>query len=377
MSVCKTRVVESLLCVLALALAQGCKPATPPVMPAPMVNLQALSPVPVPQVVELTAQVEGTREVEVRARVTGILLAQSYQEGASVKAGDLLFRIDPAPYAVALSLAAAQLSQEQARFEQAEAESVRQAALLKKNAASKKEATDAKAAAAAARGARDVADAKLQAAQLDLSYCEVRAPIAGFTGRLNRSEGSLVSPGADGLLTTVVQREQVWVRFGLSEQQYARLFLSQGSQAFAAGVEVLLPDGSVYAQPGKVNFVAAQVESRLGTVQMRAEFSNPQAVLLPGQYVRVRLRGRTLPAGFVIPAAALMQSTQGRFVWLADDKNLAVMAPVVVDEITGPTAVILSGLKAGDRLVTDNLQKVRPGAPVVPRPAVVVAPSAK
>ena len=105
MSVCKTRVVESLLCVLALALAQGCKPATPPVMPAPMVNLQALSPVPVPQVVELTAQVEGTREVEVRARVTGILLAQSYQEGASVKAGDLLFRIDPAPYAVALSLA--------------------------------------------------------------------------------------------------------------------------------------------------------------------------------------------------------------------------------------------------------------------------------
>ena len=345
-------------------------------MPPPVVNLQVVNPAPVPQVVELTAQVEGSREVEVRARVTGILLAQSYQEGAAVKAGDLLFKIDPAPYEVALSLAKAQLLQEKARFEQASAEAVRQAALLKANAASAKEAADSKSTAAAAEAARDVAAAKVRAAELDLSYCEVRAPIAGFTGRLNRSEGSLVSPGTESLLTTVVQRDQVWVRFGLSEQQFARLFQGDAAAATQAAVEVLLPDGSTYPAAGKVNFVAAQVESRLGTVQMRAEFANPQAVLLPGQYVRVRVRGRTLPAAFVIPSATLMQSTQGRFVWLADDKNLAVMAPVVVDEITGPTAVILSGLKAGDRLVTDNLQKVRPGAPVVPRP-VVVTPSAK
>ena len=345
-------------------------------MPPPVVNLQVVNPAPVPQVVELTAQVEGTREVEVRARVTGILLTQSYQEGAAVKAGDLLFKIDPAPYEVALSLAKAQLLQEKARYEQASAEAVRQAALLKVNAASSKEAADSKSAAAAAEAARDVAAAKVRAAELDLSYCEVRAPIAGFTGRLNRSEGSLVSPGSESLLTTVVQRDQVWVRFGLSELQYARLFEGDGAAAAKAGVEVVLPDGSVYPLQGKVNFVAAQVESRLGTVQMRAEFPNPKTILLPGQYVRVRVRGRTLPDAFVIPAAALMQSAQGRFVWLADDKNLAVMAPVKVDEIAGPIAVILSGLKSGDRLVTDNLQKVRPGAPVVPRPA-AAAPSAK
>ena len=367
MFVCKFRPVEFFV-LAACAAVGGCKPSEGPAMPPPAVGLQVLNPAPVPQVVELTAQAEGTREIEVRARVTGILLAQSYQEGAAVKAGDLLFKIDPAPYEVALALAQAQLAQESARAEQASAEAARQAALLKAAAASAKEAADSRALAAAAAAARDVAAAKVRAAELDLSYCEVRAPIAGFTGRLRRSEGSLVSPGADGLLTTVVQREQVWVRFGVSEEQFARLFAGDAAAARRAEVEVLRPDGSAYPHPGKVNFVAAQVDARLGTIQMRAEFANPDAALLPGQYVRVRVRGRTLPAAFVIPSSALMQSAQGRFVWLADAGNLAVMAPVAVDEIAGPRAVVVGGLKAGDRLVTDNLQKVRPGAPVAPRP---------
>ena len=374
MSVCKSGTVEVLLSFCLLGVLAGCKPAEVPMMPPPAVGLQVSAPEAVPQVTEVTAQAEGTREVEVRARVTGILLAQSYQEGAAVKAGDLLFKIDPAPYDVALALAKAQLLQEQARFDQASSESVRQAALLKQNAASTKEAADALSATAAAAAVRDVAAAKVRAAELDLSYCEVRAPIAGFTGRLNHSEGSLVSPGVDGLLTTVVQREQVWVRFGLSELEFARLFQGAAAAAAQALVEVVLPDGSVYPVPGKVNFVAAQVDARLGTVQMRAEFANPRSVLLPGQYVRVRVRGRTLPGAYVVPASCLMQSAQGRFVFLADDKNLAVMRPVTVDEILGPKAVVIGGLTPGDRIILDNLQKVRAGQPVTPRP---VAPSAK
>ena len=374
MSVFEPRMTHALLSLCLLALLPGCKPAEVPMMPPPAVGLQVSAPEAVPQVTEVTAQAEGTREVEVRARVTGILLAQSYQEGAAVKAGDLLFKIDPAPYDVALALAKAQLLQEQARFDQASSESVRQAALLKQNAASTKEAADALSATAAAAAARDVAAAKVRAAELDLSYCEVRAPIAGFTGRLNHSEGSLVSPGVDGLLTTVVQREQVWVRFGLSELEFARLFQGAAAAAAQALVEVVLPDGSVYPVPGKVNFVAAQVDARLGTVQMRAEFANPRSVLLPGQYVRVRVRGRTLPGAYVVPASCLMQSAQGRFVFLADDKNLAVMRPVTVDEILGPKAVVIGGLTPGDRIILDNLQKVRAGQPVTPRP---VAPSAK
>jgi membrane fusion protein (multidrug efflux system) len=373
MFVCKSRPVEMLVLGLTLlglvACGDGKPPATPPPLPVGLLTAQVQ---PYPQDAELTAQVEGTREVEVRARVAGILLAQSYREGAAVKAGDLLFRIDPAQYEIAVTLAKAQLAQEAARAEQAAAESARQRKLLAEQAASPKEAADAQALAAAAAAARDIAAAKVRAAELDLSYCEVRAPIAGFTGRLARSEGSLVSPGADSLLTTVVQRDKVWVRFGLSEQEFQRLFAGDAAAAAAAPVEVLDAAGKPLPLAGKINFVAAQVESRLGTIQMRAEFPNGGGVLLPGQFVRVRLAGRPLPAAVVVPASCLLQSAQGRFVYVLGDGNVAQVRPVQLAFVNGPQAVVLGGLKSGDRVVLDNLVKVRPGAALVPR-----APAAK
>lgn len=341
-------------------------------MPPLPVNIQVVEVRPVPQVAELTAQVEGTREVEVRARVTGILLAQSYREGALVKAGDLLFKIDPAPYEIALALAKAQLVQEQAKSDQASAEAGRQAALLKQNAASAKEAADAQAAARSAQAARDVAAAKVRGAELDLSYCEVRAPIAGYTGRLVRSEGSLVSPGADSLLTTVVQRDQVWVRFGASEQEFQRLFKGDAARAAAAKVQVLDAAGKPLPLAGQVNFVAAQVDARLGTIQMRAEFPNDRNQLLPGQFVRVRLEGDPLQGAVTVPAACLMQSAQGRFVYVLGEGNVATMRPVELAVVNGPQAVLSKGLLPGDRVVLDNLVKIRPGAPLAPR-----APAAK
>lgn len=375
MSVCKSRPVEGLLFACALFALAGCGDGKPPA-PAPLpVALQTVVVAPVPQSAELTAQVEGAREVEVRARVSGILLAQSYQEGAPVKAGDLLFRIDPAPYEIALTLAKAQLAQEQARADQAAAEATRQQALFKDQAASVKEAEDAKSLAAAARAARDIAAAKVRSAELDLSYCEVRAPIAGYTGRLVRSEGSLVSPGADGLLTTVVQREPIWVRFGVSEQDFQRLFAGDAAAAARASVAVLDAAGRPSPLAGKVNFVAAQVEARLGTIPMRAEFANPEQRLLPGQFVRVRLEGRPLPAAVALPASCLLQSAQGRFVYVLGEGDVAAMRPVQVEAIVGPLAIVSGGLKSGERVVLDNLVKIRPGAPLAPRAP--VPPAAK
>jgi membrane fusion protein (multidrug efflux system) len=367
MFVCKCRPVEGLLLAGALWLLAGCGEGKPPAPPPLPVALQTVAVAPFPQSAELTAQVEGAREVEVRARVSGILLAQSYREGAEVKAGDPLFRIDPAPFEIALALARAQLAQEQARADQAAAESGRQQALLKDRAASVKEAADAQALAAAAAAARDIAAAKVRSAELDLSYCEVRAPIAGITGRLVRSEGSLVSPGADSLLTTVVQREPIWVRFGVSEQDFQRLFAGDAVAAGQAGVEVLDAAGQALPLTGKVNFVAAQVESRLGTIPMRAEFANPGQRLLPGQFVRVRLTGRPLPAAVTVPASCLLQSAQGRFVYVLGPGDVAQVRPVQLAFVSGARAILTGGLNPGDRVVLDNLVKVRPGAPLAPR----------
>ena len=362
------RGVQILFLVLVASGFLGCKPSEAPAAPpAPTVSFMTATVSRVPQRVEITAQVEGTREVEVRARVTGILLAQSYQEGEKVKAGDCLFRIDPTPYQIALDVARAQLAQDQARLNQAEAEAERQSSLLAQNATSKKEESDAQAAASAFHAVRDLSAAKVKAAELDLSYCEVRAPIDGYAGRLQRSEGSLVSPGADSLLTTVVQREAVWIRFGISEQEFLRLFKGDASSASLARVKCILPDGTDYPLAGKINFVAAQVEPRLGTIQMRAEFANPQQRLLPGQYVRIQLSGQEIPDAIVIPATALLQSSQGRFVFTVNAENKATIAIVQVAEIAGSQAVISGGLKSGDRVITDNLQKVRPGSVVTLR----------
>ena len=336
-------------------------------MPPVTVSLLTAVVAPVPQEVDVTAQIEGTREVEIRARVSGILLKQSYQEGERVKVGDLLFKIDPATYEIALSLAKAQLAQEQARFEQAEAEANRQAALLSQKAASTKEASDSLAFAQAAKAARDVAQAKVRGAELDLSYCDVASPIEGFAGRLQHSEGSLVSPGTDGLLTTVVQRDQVWVRFGISELEFKRLFGGDSAQAFAAKVEVIMPDKSVYAAAGKVNFVSAQVDPRLGTIQMRAEFPNDKNLLLPGQYVGIHMLGQSIAGAVTVPASCLLQSAKGRFVYVLNAENKAQINPVEVGEILADKAVLSTGLKNGDRVVVDNLQKIRPGALVIPR----------
>lgn len=364
MSVCKSLFVQSVILALAAVVFSGCKPAEQPSQPPLMAAVMTAQVTPLPQEVEVSGQVEGTREVEVRARVTGILLAQSYREGEFVKAGTILFKIDPAPYEIALSLAKAQLAQEQARAEQATAEAKRQAILLSQNATSSKDATDAQLLADSAQASKEVAVAKVKSAELDLSYCEVRAPIDGFAGRLLKSEGSLVTPGVDSLLTTLVQRDKVWVRFGISEQEFTRVFAGDSAIANQARVALILGNGTKYDALGKVNFVSAQVDARLGTIQMRAEFENPNNSLIPGQFVRVDLLGQTITSAVTIPASCLLQSSQGRFVYILNAEGKAQVAPIQIAQVHGSDAIVSAGLKAGDRVIIDNVQKIRPGNPV-------------
>jgi membrane fusion protein (multidrug efflux system) len=187
----------------------------------------------------------------------------------------------------------------------------------------------------------------------------VKAPIGGVTGRAAQSVGTLVSPNSESaLLTTLTRGDPIWVRFSLSEAEYSRM---RGSEAVEVRVE--LADGSAYAHAGKLNFAGSTVDAATGTVQMRAELPNPEHHLLPGQYVRVRVQAGT-QQGFLVPQTAVSQNETGRFVWVTDGQK-AIPRPVRTGSWLGQDWVVLDGLKPGDRVITDNLVRLRPGVAVV------------
>jgi membrane fusion protein (multidrug efflux system) len=316
----------------------------------------------VPAVTEAVGQTEGSREVEIRARVSGIVQKRLYQEGDSVGAGAVLFLIDRAPYDIALDQAKAAYGQEKARIEQAQREATRMKELAAEQAISQKEYDDATSTLKLSEASLKAAEAKVREAELNLSYVAVTAPISGITGRALRSEGSLVTAGTDSaLLTTVAQTNPIWVRFSFSEFEYTQL----RNASKKSEVKLVLPDGQIFAAPGKVNFTASTVDTKLGTVQLRAEFANPALTLLPGQFVRVQVLSGEQEAALV-PQAAVMQGDQGRFVWIAGADGKAASRPVEATAWSDNSWVVRKGLAEGDQVITDNLLKLRPGAPVQP-----------
>ncbi len=321
----------------------------------------------VPIVLETIGQVQGSKEVEVRARVSGILLKRLYQEGELVRADAPLFQIDPVPYEIALAQARAQLAQEKARNEQANREDRRLEKLALDKAISQKERDDAGSALKLSNAALQAAQANLQQAELNLSYTLVKAPVSGITGRMVRSEGSLVTAGQDSsLLTTINQVNPIWVQFSLAESDLAKLPGRKLTLSTPAEVRLTLPDGSRYPSKGRINFAATQIDVRLATQQLRAEFDNPKAQLLPGQFVRVQLTAGERDDVFLVPQTAVMQTEKGFALFVLDKEGKASMRPVQTGDWLGSDWMILGGLQAGDRVVVDNLLKLRPGLPVKP-----------
>jgi len=325
------------------------QPASMPPLPVTVLEVQ---PTSLPTTIELMAQTEGAKETEVRARVGGILVKRLYEEGTPVKAGQPLFQIDRAPYENSLAEA-------RARAEQTAREEARLKGLLAKQAISQKEYDDA-------ASANAIAQATLQQAQLNLSWTTVTAPVAGVSGRANKSDGNLISTADAVALTSVYQTNPMWVRFGLSDSDTADLPGGQLKPGMVKSVELILPNEKVFEKPGKINFLASTIDTTLGTQQLRAEFDNKDGQLLPGQFVRIRLHVGERASVYLVPQAAVLQTEQARLVMVAGPDNKVMPKPVQTAEWRGKDWVVTQGLQPGDKIIVDNLMKLRPGATVAP-----------
>lgn len=350
----------------AALLASGCKPAGAPPggFPPPVVTVATIEPRDIAVTHEYVAQTAGFREVEVRARVTGILLKRNYKEGAPVKQGESLFTIDTAPFQVALARAEADVAMAEARLAQAKREVARLKPVLEAKAVSQKELDDATSAAQVAEAEMKSARARMNEARLNLDYTRVEAPISGVSSRALVSEGTLVS-GPNVLLTTITQTDPMYVIFGIPDREFlalrrdvdaGRLKLPKNGH-FRASVK--LADGALYSREGTLNFTDVRVNSQTGTSEARAVFPNPNNMLRPGEFARIVLHGATRPAAVVVPQRAVLESPKGKYVYVVDAESKAQPRPVEVGDWTGDGWIINGGLKPGDRVVVDGVMKLQ------------------
>jgi len=352
--------------IAATALAACGHPAPPPTFPPTEVDALEVRPRDLPLSLEYAAQLRGIREVEVRARVSGILLERRYEEGQPVKAGDLLFRIDPAPFRAEAERARAELGVQQANLQQARRERDRMVPLFDQKLASQRDRDNSIAAFETSQAAVTAAEAALKSAELNLSYTDVRAPIAGLTSREVRSEGSLVTAGDDSsLLAYLVQADRLYVEVALPEADAELVRAAHAMNAEHLKVLVIDARGRTIGPPASIEYISPRVDDSTGTVAIRAVLDNAGATgLLPGRVARAHVEGVSVPGSLVVPKRALMHGAQGSFVWVIGAGEQVAAKPVQLGASSGNDVVVASGLVAGDRVVVDGILKVQPGAPV-------------
>lgn len=340
--------------------------------PAPEVVVETVKAESLPLELEYSARTAGFREVQVRAQVSGILQERTYLEGSQVKKGQVMFRIDSRTYQAALSRAKGALAQEQARYRQTERDLKRIRELQKKGFASESELDNAVSNFEQSKANIQAAEAEVQSKQIDLDYTTVKAPISGITSKETVSEGSLVVAGDPNasLLSNITQLDPIYVNFAApdSDVESVRSGLQNGSLVLPEdgkmSVQIKLGDGSVYPLEGKVDFTDSLVDRGTGTVSARAVVPNPDQKLLPGQFVRVQVKGLSIPNAMTLPERAIAQGPGGTFVYVVDEGGVARMRQVTTGHTAKGRWVIVSGISAGDRVIVEGLPKVRPDTPV-------------
>ncbi|ABL71025.1 MULTISPECIES: efflux RND transporter periplasmic adaptor subunit [Paracoccus] len=366
---------------LVLCCLMAAAPAAAQQLPPPQVSVQEMTPEALPVVNELPGRVAATRTAEVRPRVGGIVIERVFEQGGKVEAGDVLYRIDPAPYDVRVASAEGALARAEATALNAADQEKRARALRERKVTAGVDLDNAATALAQAQADVAIARASLQEAQLNRSYTEVAAPIAGVVGRALVTEGALVNAQTD-IMATIQQLDPVYVDFTQSSSELfaLRRALAAGQLAMisadAAAVRLIFDDGSEYAHPGKLLFSEASVDSSTGQITLRAEFPNPEGDLLPGLYVRVRIEQAVRDNALTVPQMAVQRDQSGQaYVYALKDADTVERRDVTLGQTAGNRWLVESGLKPGDRVVVAGAQKLYPDAKVVPQPVDAAQPA--
>jgi len=358
---------------LLLALA-GCgkEVAVPAARPAPQVRVLAVQAQDLPFTLSFTAQTESSRQVNIVARVSGFLDRIAYQEGELVKSGQLMFALDAKPFQAQLEAARGTLQSQQARFTTAQANLARVKPLAEQNALSQSDLDRAQGEFDAAKAAVYSAQANVTQAELNLGYATIRSPLNGVAGRALQRQGAFVNASAESAnLSYVAALDPIWVTFSISQNQAARwaderkrgLLLPPKNQAYE--VDLVLSDGTPFAERGRISFAEPSFSADTGSFQVRAVLPNPKLELRPGMFVTAHLSGAKRPNAIVVPQLAVQQGANGHAVYVINAASLAELRPVVVGDYVGDKDIVVSsGLHAGDRVVVEGLIKVVPGQPV-------------
>lgn len=347
-------------------LTAACTESAPPPPPPPEVSVVTVESQPISDVIEVPGRLQAVRTADVRARVDGILERRLYVEGTDVRANQPLFAIDPRPLRAQLSAAEANLARAEANAANARQDVRRYDGLVGKQAISQQEYDAAVARLRTAEADVAAARAQVEAARLNLSYATVTAPIAGRASRAAVTEGALVSGAQGTLLTRIEQLDPIFVNFSQSSAELMKIreALAKGGTGASVTVRLVLEDGTAYDKVGKLDFLDLAIDEATGTAALRAEIPNPDRILLPGQFVRVRVELGAPMQGLLVPQRAVSVTAQGSQVMVLAADGTVEARPVTLGAIRGNAWEVRDGLQPGERVITDGLQKVRPGQPV-------------
>jgi len=354
----------------------GCDkpPAVAP--PPPIVEILEITTSEVPLTTTLIGQLDSPQNVEIRARVEGFMDQMPFTEGLEVKQGDLLFALDKKPFLERLAAANGMLAEAEASLRKYQADVARLEPLYEKSAIPKQDLDNAKAGVELGQAGLASAKARVETAQLELSYCEIRAPISGLIGAKSVSLGELVGKGEPTLLATISTLDPVWFYCNVSEVEYLKAVergKTVGREVADLPLTLLLGDGTEHPDQGRFVFIDRAVNVKTGTLRVRAEFPNREKKLRPGMFARVRVDIGTRKNCLEVPERALVEIQGKAFVWTVDAQNQCHMHTVKLGEKNGTKQLILEGIKVGDRIIVEGLQKVREGSTVTPMTAAQLA----